>query len=98
MFGLIGAIHTTVEGRGEVVDALLTVRGTMPGNREYLVALDAQDDTAIWVTEVWDSQDAHAASLLLPVVTDAIARARPHITGMGSRIVTTPIGLDKATP
>jgi len=65
----------------------------MPGNLSYLVAEDAADSTAIWVTEVWESEEAHAASLHLPVVQEAISRARPHITGMGQRVVTRPVGM-----
>jgi len=92
MYGLIGSIHTTEEGRPVVVEALLASRGQMPGNIEYLVAEDVEDSTAIWVTEVWDSEEAHMAALKLSVVQEAIARARPFITGMGQRIVTRPIG------
>lgn len=43
-------------------------------------------------TIVWNSEASHAASLTLPAVTDAIARARPLIVGLSNRVVTRPIG------
>lgn len=91
MYGLIGSIHTTPEGRQHVIDALIGSSTGMPGNIHYLVAADAEDETAVWVTEEWESEEAHAASLHLPAVRDAIELARPYITGMGQRIVTIPV-------
>ncbi len=90
MYGLIGEIQTTPEGRGTVVQALLTCAYGMPGNIHYLVAEDASNATAVWVTEVWHSQEAHDASLQLPEVQAAIAAARDHITGFGQRVETIP--------
>lgn len=44
------------------------------------------------MTEVWDSQASHEASLKLQSVKDAIAKARPLIAGFADRAVTTPVG------
>ena len=44
------------------------------------------------MTEAWDSRQSHQASLQLPAVQQAIARARPHITGFGERFETEPVG------
>jgi quinol monooxygenase YgiN len=49
----------------------------MPGCRLYLVAVDDIDADGVWVTEVWDSEAAHAASLQLEWVKQQIARAMP---------------------
>ena len=49
----------------------------MAGCRVYLVAVDETDDDGVWVTEVWESEDAHAASLELDRVKEQIARAMP---------------------
>ena len=46
-----------------------------------IVGVDPEDDATIWVSEVWDSADAHAASLQLPSVRAAIERAMPMLTG-----------------
>ena len=66
--------------------------GDMPGCRSYIIATDPSDENAIWVTEVWDNEASHKASLSLPAVKNAIARARPMIAGFGERFVTTPVG------
>ena len=91
MYGLIGSLHTTPEGRHHVIEALIGSSAGMQGNVHYLVAADAEDETAIWITEVWESQAAHSASLHLPAVRDAIELVRPYITGFGQRIVTVPV-------
>jgi quinol monooxygenase YgiN len=57
-----------------------------------VVATDPADANAIWITEVWDTQAAHDASLQLPQVQAAITQARPFIDGFGERFVTTPVG------
>lgn len=57
----------------------------MPGCRLYLVALDETDADGVWVTEVWESEAAHAASLELDRVREQIARARPLLDMAGFR-------------
>ena len=98
MYGLIGSLHTTADGRQHVIDALIGSSAGMTGNIHYLVAEDADDDTAVWITEVWESEAAHAASLQLPAVRDAIELARPYITGIGQRIVTVPVARASGAP
>jgi quinol monooxygenase YgiN len=64
----------------------------MPGCLSYVVAADANEPDALWVTEVWQSQASHQASLQLPAVRAAIAKGRPLIAGFSSRVETAPIG------
>lgn len=92
MYGLIGKIRTTPGQREALIDILLQSTGSMPGCFSYIVARDTLDADAIWVTEVWDSPESHQASLKLPAVQQAIAKARPLIAGFGERIETTPVG------
>jgi len=66
--------------------------GEMPGCLSYVVAQDPSDPDALWVTEVWDSQESHRNSLSLPTVQAAITRGRPLIAGFGERFETNPIG------
>ena len=51
----------------------------MPGCRLYLVAVDETDADGVWVTEVWESEDAHATSVQLDRVKQQIARATPML-------------------
>jgi len=78
--------------RGAVAAILAESTADMPGCRSYIIATDPSDENAIWITEVWDNEASHKASLSLPAVKNAIARARPMIAGFGERFVTTPIG------
>ena len=55
----------------------------MPGCRLYLVAVDPTDSDGVWVTEVWESEDAHAASLQLDRVKAQIAQAMPILDTEG---------------
>jgi quinol monooxygenase YgiN len=64
----------------------------MPGCLSYVVAKDPADADAIWITEVWNDRDSHRASLQLPQVQGAIARARPLIAGFDSSVETEPVG------
>jgi quinol monooxygenase YgiN len=92
MYGLIGKL-VAVPGQRDALAAIL-LEGTtnMPGCRSYVIAHDFGDENALWITEVWDSQESHAASLTLPMVQQAIARGRPLMAGFGERFVTTPLG------
>ena len=92
MYGLIGKMRSVAGKRAELAAILLQGTGSMPGCRAYIVAEDAQEADAIWITEVWDDQAAHAASLKLPSVRDAIARGRPLIAGFDSQVELKPLG------
>jgi quinol monooxygenase YgiN len=92
MFGLIGKIVTVPGQRDALVDILLESTGQMPGCRAYVVARDPADADAIWVTEVWDDAQSHKASLSLPAVQGAIARARPIIKEFAQHVATEPVG------
>jgi quinol monooxygenase YgiN len=78
--------------RDDLLAVLLENEAGMPGCLSYVVALDGADTDAVWVTEVWESQEAHRASLSLPAVQAAIGRGRPLIAGFDSRVETSPIG------
>ena len=62
----------------------------MPGCLSYIIAKDTSDESAIWITEVWDNKASHEASLLLPSVKETIAKGRPLIAG-SAIVVTSPV-------
>lgn len=92
MFGMIGKMTATPGQRDQLVAMLLENTGAMPGCLSYIVALDTEDADGIWVTEVWDNEASHKASLSLPAVREVIARARPLIAGFSNQVTTTPVG------
>jgi quinol monooxygenase YgiN len=92
MYGLIGKMTCVPGQRDAFVAILLEGVGSMPGCRSYVVARDPKDPDGIWITEVWDSKESHAASLQLPAVRAAIAKGRSLIASFGEQTVTEPVG------
>jgi len=92
MFGLIGKMKAVAGQREALIGILLEGTRSMPGCLSYIVARDTSDPDGIWITEVWDSRESHAASLKLPAVQEAISRGRPLIAGFGERFETEPVG------
>lgn len=92
MFGLIGKIKAKTGQRDALIEILLEGMRDMPGCLSYVIAQDPTDEDAIWITEVWDNQESHRASLSLPSVQQAIARGKSFIAGFGERYETRPVG------
>lgn len=92
MYGLIGKIDAQPGQRDALISILVEGVAGMPGCLSYVVARDAEDPDGIWVTEVWESQADHEASLSLPSVQAAVQKGRPLIAGFSSRYVTEPVG------
>jgi quinol monooxygenase YgiN len=91
MYGLIGQI-VALPGKRMELAAILAGTGSMPGCLSYVVADDTADPDSLWVTEVWESKQAHTDSLALPAVQQAIAKGQPLIASFASRIETDPVG------
>lgn len=92
MYGLIGKMRAQPGKRGDLIAILLEGTDAMPGCLAYIVAEDAEDADAIWITEVWTDEASHKASLKLPAVQAAIAKGRTLIAGFDSQTVLRPIG------
>lgn len=90
-FGMIGKIKAQPGKRAELIAILGGGTGAMPGCLAYLIAEDARDADAIWITEIWDKAESHAASLQLPAVRAAIARGRPLIAAFELSAPTRPV-------
>ncbi|MEV8124228.1 antibiotic biosynthesis monooxygenase family protein [Streptomyces sp. NPDC085944] len=82
-YGCIASMKTRPGFRGEVVSLLLSAADGLrdAGCELYLVGLSDEDETTVWVTEVWRTRAHHDASLELPEAKDAIGRAVPMLTG-----------------
>ena len=92
MYGLIGKMTAVAGKRDELAGAMLDGTSAMPGCLSYVIAHDPSDPDALWITEVWDNKESHAASLALPAVKTAISIGRPLIAGFSNRVETAPIG------
>lgn len=84
-------LHGRLSARPGMRDDLLAViteaesAEPMPGCRLYLVAVDDTDLDGVWVTEVWETEQAHRNSLQLEQVKARIARAMPLLDPEGFR-------------
>ncbi len=92
MYGLISKVHAVPGQSGALISILVDGAAGMPGCLSYVVAQDLTNPDAIWITEVWNSQTSHEASLSLPSVQEAIAKGRPLIASFSERHVTEPVG------
>jgi quinol monooxygenase YgiN len=90
-YGLIGQMLARPGQRDALIALLQTGTQDMPGNFAYLISKDAANPDAIWIVEVWRDQAAHTASLQLPQVQAAIAKARPLLAGFGTRAEVIPV-------
>lgn len=92
MYGLIGKMTAVAGQRDALLAILLQSTQAMPGCLSYVMATDPADADALWITEVWTDAASHQASLTLPAVQAAIAKARPLIAGFSNRVETVPVG------
>ena len=92
MYGIIGQIQAAEGTREKLIEILLNGTKEMPGCKLYAIAADTTDETGIWITEIWDSEESHQASLQLPSVQEAITEGRPMIAGFGDRHIVSPAG------
>ena len=91
MWGLIARITVIPGKRDEMIEILQNSAAEMPGCLSYIVARDKADENILWVTEAWQSQATHDASLSLRQVQDAIPRAKPLVAGFERIAVTEPV-------
>lgn len=92
MYGIIGQMTATDGNREKLIEILLNGTKDMPGCRLYAIAADTSDMVSIWITEIWDSEESHQASLQLPSVQAAIVEGKPMIAGFGDRHIVKPFG------
>ncbi|MBS3847817.1 MULTISPECIES: putative quinol monooxygenase [Devosia] len=92
MYGLMGRMLAAPGEREALLAIMLEGHAPMPGCRSYVIARDPKSEDGIWITEVWDSKQAHTDSLQLPHVQATIAKAKPIIAGFAEFIETEPLG------
>jgi len=98
MYGLIGKLRAQPGQRDALVAILAKGTAAMPGCLSYVIAKDASDPDALWITEAWVDAASHKASLDLPSVRAAIGKGRPLIAGIGERFETQPVAGLRQSP
>lgn len=91
MWGMIAKVTVLPGKRDEMIGVLKSSAANMPGCLSYIVAKDATDENVMWVTEVWESQASHDASLSLPAVKEAIPRGKALVANFERVAVTSPV-------
>jgi quinol monooxygenase YgiN len=91
MWGMIAKLTLHPGKREEMADVLRSSAHQMPGSLSYVVAKDSSDENVLWVTEVWNSEKEHEASLSLPQVKAAIPRAKGLVAKFERIAVTEPV-------
>jgi len=77
---------TAMPGKGEELAAIMLeaskLVSTLKGCRIYVVQLSTSEKDTVLITEVWDSEEDHKASLSVPEIRELIGTARPLIASM----------------
>ncbi len=92
MYGLIVKL-TSAPGRREELIELMggDDSHTIPGCLSFIVAEDAVDGDVLWITEVWESQASHEASLASPPIKEHFKDADALIAGFEKIATTRPV-------
>lgn len=87
MYAMTGKLQAQPGRRTVLVDILLRAArlvAVMRGCHSYIVLEDVQDESAVWVFEMWDDKESHDASLRDGTVRGLIAEAMPILAGTPS--------------
>lgn len=87
MYSTNGYIKAIDEKRDELLDYLLEAAEEMKNVEKcycYIVGVNDQEPDNVYVYEVWESEEAHEASLTLPVFRELIEKAKPIISDLKS--------------
>jgi quinol monooxygenase YgiN len=93
--GLYTKFTTQTGQRDRLVDRLLRAAQLMeqaPGCTLYLVNTSPDDPAAVWVTEVWASEEQHCDSLSLSGVPALIQETLPLLALPPEQIRLAPVG------
>jgi len=91
MYGIIAKLTLHPGKREEAMALLAESSRNMPGCFSYVIAADAKDASALWVTEVWESRASHDASLTLRAVQAAIPKMKALVAQFEKVAETEPI-------
>ena len=86
-FGFCGTFIALPDRRDDLVRVLLDAADALEADPDCVqYTVGAAGDDEVGVFELWESEEAHAASLQRPEIQAVIARGRPLIAGVGGQI------------
>ena len=94
-FGMYNRFPARACERDRVVEILLRAAALMEGVdgcELYLVNTSPDNIDAVWVTEVWDSEESHGASLSIEGVAPLGEHLLPLLTASPEKIRVVPVG------
>ncbi|QHW29423.1 antibiotic biosynthesis monooxygenase [Paenibacillus rhizovicinus] len=91
MFGKLTAHEGKREELAEMMLASSATLNDMEGCIYYILHAAEEDPNDLWITELWESQEFHAASLQNEKVLELIGRCR-HLIAGGSAVKVRPLG------
>lgn len=83
-FGLIGNFSTEASDRDALVgilEAAAKIMEDVEACKHYIVYKDAGNEEKVWISEIWDSKEAHDESLTRDDVRAIISQAIPLLKG-----------------
>ena len=92
MYGLIVKLTSAPGRRDELIAAMGGEDShTIPGCLSFIVAEDATEQDVLWITEVWESEALHYASLRVPAVKENLTDADSLIAAYEKVATTSPV-------
>ena len=95
MFGVYGKLTAHPGQRDALVEQLLRAAELIKSAqscRLWVVNTSLAQPEAVWVTELWESEAEHDASLSLPGVREHIQQVMPLLAALSERIDLRPVG------
>ncbi|MBK1637379.1 hypothetical protein CKO19_16900 [Rhodovulum adriaticum] len=80
-------MSSSIEDREELLEILLKASKDLEEVKDcyiYLIGVNEEDLTKVFIYEVWKNEEAHKNSLKLPAVQKLIEKAKPIIKDMDS--------------
>ena len=84
-YGLVLKLRAQPGKRAELLQAMRLDPADLPGCRAYILSADLSDPDALWLTEYWDTKQAHDVAVEMPVIKDLTLRGRPFTAGLEVR-------------
>jgi len=94
-FGMYNKFTAHPGQRDRLVEQLLSAAKLMEnatGCELYIVNTSPNEADIVWVTEVWESEEDHRASLSIEGVPELIERTMPLVAGPPEQIRVVPVG------